>query len=193
MPHVITVLAPGFEETEAVTFIDLLRRAGITVTVLGLESCKVTGSHNITIAADMLFADFTAGGMLFADFTGNFDAIVLPGGMPGTKNLANSQPLLDLIRQANEKGRLCAAICAAPIVLAKAGILAGVKATCYPGFEKELGGAQFADKPVVRDRNIITSRGAGTAIPFALELISCLAGPEKAEKVKKAILYITTE
>jgi protein deglycase len=190
MPHVITVLAPGFEETEAVTFIDLLRRAGITVTVLGLESCNVTGSHNITIAADMLFADFTAGGMLYADFTGAFDAIVLPGGMPGTKNLADSQPLFELIRQANEKGRLCAAICAAPIVLAKAGILAGVKATCYPGFEKELGGAQFVkDVPVVHDRNIITSCGVGTAIPFALELISSLAGHETSEKVKKAIVY----
>ncbi len=181
MPHVITVLAPGFEETEAVTFIDLLRRADITVTVLGLESREVTGSHGITIAADKLLADFKDA----------FDAIVLPGGMPGTKNLANSQPLLELIRRTHKRGGLCAAICAAPIVLAKAGVLAGVKATCYPGFEKELGGAQFADNEVVRDRTIITSRGVGTAIHFALELISCLAGPETAEKVKKAILYIT--
>jgi 4-methyl-5(b-hydroxyethyl)-thiazole monophosphate biosynthesis len=209
MSQIITVLAPGFEETEAITFIDLLRRAGITVTVLGLESREVTGlkaskpkglqkingincareandfayvtgSHNITVVADKLFADFRD----------PFDGIVLPGGMPGTKNLANSIRLLELIRETHERGGLCAAICAAPIVLAKAGILTGRKATCYPGFEKELTGARFVeDVPVVRDRNVITSRGVGTAIPFALELISYLMNPGAAEKVKNSIVY----
>jgi 4-methyl-5(b-hydroxyethyl)-thiazole monophosphate biosynthesis len=179
MSHIITILAPGFEETEAVTFIDLLRRAGVTVTLLGLESREVIGSHGITIVTDKLFADFKEA----------FDGIVLPGGMPGAKNLANSAGLLDLIRETHKRGGLCAAICAAPIVLGKAGILAGHKATCFPGFEKELIGAQFIEETVVRDRNVITSRGVGTAIPFALELISYLVNTEMAGKVKKAVLY----
>jgi 4-methyl-5(b-hydroxyethyl)-thiazole monophosphate biosynthesis len=180
MPHVITVLASGFEETEAITFIDLLRRAGVTVTVLGLDSAEVTGSHNITVVADKLFTGFRD----------PFDGIVLPGGMPGTKNLANSIRLLELIRETHQRGGLCAAICAAPIVLGKAGILTGVKVTCFPGFEKELGGAKFSeDVPVVRDRNVITSRGVGTAIPFALELISYLVNPAAAATVKNSILY----
>jgi 4-methyl-5(b-hydroxyethyl)-thiazole monophosphate biosynthesis len=179
MSSIITVLAQGFEETEAVTFIDLLRRAGVTVTVLGLDSSEVNGSHNITIIADKLFKEFS----------GPFDGIVLPGGQPGTKNLAASAPLLDRVRATYKRGGLCAAICAAPIVLGKAGILAGHKATCYPGLEKELGGAQFVEEEVVRDRNVITSRGVGTAIPFALELISYLLNPAAAEKIKKSIVY----
>jgi 4-methyl-5(b-hydroxyethyl)-thiazole monophosphate biosynthesis len=180
MPHVITVLASGFEETEAITFIDLLRRAGVSVTLLGLDSPEVTGSHNITVVVDKLFAGFRD----------PFDGIVLPGGMPGTKHLANCARLLDLIRETHKRGGLCAAICAAPIVLGKAGILAGRKATCYPGLEKKLTGAQLSeDVPVVRDRNVITSRGVGTAIPFALKLISYLVNPEASEKVKKSIVY----
>jgi 4-methyl-5(b-hydroxyethyl)-thiazole monophosphate biosynthesis len=179
MASVITVLAPGFEETEAVTTIDLLRRAGVTVSVLGLDAREVIGAHDITITADRPFGDFS----------GPFDGIVLPGGQPGTKNLANSAPLLDLIRRTHKQGGLCAAICAAPTVLGKAGILAGYKATCYPGCEKELGGAEFTELEVVRDRNVITSRGVGTAIPFALELISYLISPDAADKVRKSIIY----
>ena len=179
MSHAISILAPGFEETEAVTFIDLLRRAGVAVTVLGLASREVRGSHDIVIAADKPFDEFS----------GQFDAVVLPGGMPGATNLSNAPRLLELIRAAHKRGALCAAICAAPIVLGKAGILAGVKATCFPGFEKELGGALFKEEAVVRDGNVITSRGVGTAIPFALEVVAYLAGPEKAEKIRSAILY----
>jgi 4-methyl-5(b-hydroxyethyl)-thiazole monophosphate biosynthesis len=179
MPRLIIVLAPGFEETEAVTVIDLLRRAGITVTLLGLESTSVRGSHGITISAD---APLTG-------FTGAFDGIVLPGGMPGTTHLAESPTVLDLVRAASSRGGLCAAICAAPMVLAKAGILTGVKATCYPGLEGRLGSALFLEQAVVRDKNIITSRGVGTAIPFALEIIDCLAGKNAAEKVREGIVY----
>jgi protein deglycase len=179
MPHVITVLAKGFEETEAVTSIDLLRRAQVNVSALGLDDREVTGSHGITIIADGLFTGFS----------GAFDAIVLPGGMPGAANLSASIPLLNLVRETFRRGSLCAAICAAPIVLGKAGILAGFQASCFPGFEKELIGAQFVDNEVVRDRNIITSRGLGTAIPFALELVAYLAGPETAAKIRKAVLY----
>jgi protein deglycase len=179
MPSIITVLAPGFEETEAVTPIDLLRRAGVTVTVLGLDSREVTGAHNITVTADKLLKDF------FGDGNG----IILPGGMPGTRNLANSAPLLDLVRSTYKHGGLCAAICAAPTVLAKAGILSGHKATCYPGCERDLVDAVFIEQEVVRDRNIITSRGAGTAVPFALELISFCVNPEAAIKIRKSIVY----
>jgi 4-methyl-5(b-hydroxyethyl)-thiazole monophosphate biosynthesis len=179
VPHAITVLAAGFEETEAVTFIDLLRRAGIMVTVLGLESREVTGSHCITLIADQLFADFS----------GPFDAIVLPGGQPGAKNLAASPRLLDLIRRTFERGALCAAICAGPTVLGASGILKGFRATCYPGNEEALYGATVAEEPVVRDRTIITGRGVGTAIPFALEIIAYLTGSEMAEKVRAAVLY----
>lgn len=179
MSHGIIVLAPGFEETEAVTICDLLRRAGVTVTVLGLASRDVAGSHGITIRADGLLNDFS----------GPFDAIVLPGGMPGAKNLSDDPRLLAMVRETHKRGALCAAICAAPIVFGKAGILEGHRATCYPGFENELGGARFVEESVVRDRNVITSRGVGTVIPFALELISLLASPEAAELVGRAILY----
>jgi protein deglycase len=179
MPHAITVLAPGFEETEAITSIDLLRRANVTVTVLGLDSQEITGSHGIDIKADMFFKDFS----------GSFDALVLPGGQPGTKNLASSGPLLDLVRATHKRGALCAAICAAPTVLGTAGILAGCKATCYPGCEKELGGAIVSQEDVVRDRNVITSRGVGTAIPFALELISYLVSQGVADKIRSSIIY----
>lgn len=179
MPHVITILATGFEETEAVTFIDLLRRAQVKVTVLGLDARAVTGARGITIVADGLFQEFN----------GPFDGIVLPGGMPGTKNLIASKRLLDLIGETNKRKALCAAICAAPTAFARAGILRNVKATCFPGMENELTGAVVSKEPVVRDNNIITSRGVGTAIPFALELISYLTSEETAKKVAEAIVY----
>jgi 4-methyl-5(b-hydroxyethyl)-thiazole monophosphate biosynthesis len=178
-PHAILVLAPGFEETEAVTPIDLLRRAGITVTVLGLDSREVTGSHGITITADRLFADFS----------GPFDAIILPGGQPGARNLSASDPLRQLIRKTFDRGALCAAICAGPTAFGAAGILPGIRATCYPGNEAALTGAVVVDEPVVRDRTVITSRGVGTAIAFGLEIIDYLAGPSASEQVASAILY----
>jgi 4-methyl-5(b-hydroxyethyl)-thiazole monophosphate biosynthesis len=162
VPSIITILAPGFEETEAVTFIDLLRRAKTEVTVVGLAARQVSGSHNITCIADGLLADIT----------GTFDGIVLPGGMPGSKNLADSARVLDLVRTIYRQGGLCAAICAAPMVLGRAGILKGMQATCFPGFEQELTGATVVAKSVVRDRNVITSRGLGTAVAFGLELIA---------------------
>jgi protein deglycase len=179
MPNIITILAPGFEETEAVTFIDLLRRAKITVTILGLASRTITGSHEITLSTDTLLTDFS----------GPFDGIVLPGGMPGAKNLAQSARVLELVRETFERGNLCAAICAAPMVLGRAGILKGMKATCYPGIEKELAGATVVEEAVVRDRNVITSRGLGTAVEFGLELIAYLVGPEAAERVRASVLF----
>jgi 4-methyl-5(b-hydroxyethyl)-thiazole monophosphate biosynthesis len=180
MPHAITILADGFEEIEAVTVIDLLRRAGVEVTVLGLETLEVRGAHDLWIRVDMEFCDFR----------GDFDAVVLPGGMPGTTHLAASGELLDLIKTAHASGKLCAAICAAPTVLAKAGILGGKKATCYPGCEDRMADAKIVKKDVVVvDGNIITGRAAGTAVPFALELIKALAGEDTAKKTGAAIFY----
>jgi 4-methyl-5(b-hydroxyethyl)-thiazole monophosphate biosynthesis len=177
--HIITILADGFEEVEAITVIDLLRRAEIRVTTLGLSSTRVRGAHNIEIIADQELDRFSD----------DFDGIVLPGGQPGTRNLAASEKVLSLVRSAYKQDKLCAAICAAPLVLARAGILTNRKATCFPGVEKSLDDAQFLLKPVVRDGTIITSRGVATALQFALELISYFKGPQFAETIGRLVLF----
>jgi protein deglycase len=176
--HAIIVLAEGFEELEAIAPIDLLGRAGIQVTILGLHSLEVRGSHAIVVKT----------AMPLKDFSGPFDAIILPGG-PGHKRLLESGQLLEIIQSAFSRDLLCAAICAAPTVLAKAGILAHKKATCFPGYEDQLNGALFVDKKAVTDGNVITSRGAGTAIEFALAIIEYLAGKEKADSVAEKIVF----
>lgn len=178
MKHVITILADGFEETEAVTFIDLLRRAEINVTILGLDSLEIRGAHDITVRADNTLDSFNK----------EYDGIILPGGMPGTTNLANSPEVIEHIKSCFNKGLLCAAICAAPTVLAKAGILEGKKAVCFPGCESSLPEAVI-DKPVIRDGNIITSRAVGTAIAFSLEIISYFKGHQISENIRNSILY----
>jgi 4-methyl-5(b-hydroxyethyl)-thiazole monophosphate biosynthesis len=161
---------------EAVTPIDLLRRAGIAVTMLGLTSMEVKGSHDITIKAEMLLNDFD----------GKYDALILPGGL-GHKNLLESHKVLHLVNSAFQQKLLCAAICAAPSIFGKAGILSGKKVTCFPGYEDKLGEAIFVKENVVRDDNIITSRGAGTAVEFGLAIIDYLVGKAEAEKVSRAI------
>ena len=179
MSTVAVPLAEGFEEAEAVFIIDLLRRGGVEVAVAGLEKESVTGAHGITIKCDGLLSGAAALAL---------DGIVLPGGMPGTKNLLKSSLVRDLIVRLNREGKLVAAVCAAPVVLAAAGALKGKKATCYPGFESDLKDATFVKEPVVTDGNIITSRGPGTAAAFALALLACLKGRDAAEEVRKAIL-----
>jgi 4-methyl-5(b-hydroxyethyl)-thiazole monophosphate biosynthesis len=172
------ILADGFEEIEAVTPLDLLRRAHIDVSLLGLSSLEVAGSHKIVVRAEVVFSSIPA----------LPDALVLPGG-PGHKNLLGSPLVIEFVKKMFDSGNLCAAICAAPLVLAKAGILKNRKATCFPGEENKLEGAVFVDQPVVVDGNIITSRGAGTAVPFALEIISCLAGRASADTIARSIVY----
>lgn len=181
MKRVSIFLAEGFEEVEALTPADLLRRAGAEVTLVSIGDKKeVAGSHGIVITADHLFTE-----MNFADA----DLLVLPGGMPGTLNLKACEPLLTLLKEHNAKGKKLAAICAAPTVLGYAGLLNGKKATCYPGCENGLTGAVCRTEPVVTDGTITTSRGVGTAISFSLSLIAQLYSQEKANEVAKSIVY----
>ena len=179
MTHFIMLLADGFEEVEAITVIDLLRRAGIKLTTVALKKQDVNGAHDIIIRADKTFKQLPS----------SFDGIILPGGNPGTSNLLKSQQVISLVQEVYNKGFLCAAICAAPTVFAKAGILKNVRATCYPGCEDQLTGARYIEAAVVRDKNVVTSRGVGTTIPFALELITLFAGEKTAKRVGTQILH----
>lgn len=182
MSKVYIFLADGFEEVEGLTVVDLLRRAGTEVVTVSIKEAdkKVTSSHGITLLTDTLFEenDFSDGDML-----------VLPGGMPGTLNLGGCQPLMDLLKKFYTEGRKIAAICAAPSIFGELGFLKGKCATSYPSFEERLQGAKVSQKPVVTDGNITTSRGVGTAIDFALSLITQLEGKEKAEEIAKSIVY----
>lgn len=179
MPKIVVPLAEGFEEIEAVAVIDLLRRAGVEVVTASLDGESVTGAHGITVKSDAL---------LKAVDVKSLDGVVLPGGQPGTRNLLKSTPVREILIALDREDKLVAAICAAPTVLAAAGVLNNRRAACYPGLEKELTGARPVSEPVAEDGNIITSRGIGTALPFALALITRLCGPEKAAQVKKAVL-----
>ncbi len=177
---VLVVLADGFEEIEAITPIDVLRRAGLDVVIAGVGKKEIPGAHGIKITADVVLEQFQ----------GLPDAIVLPGGLPGAENLAKSAALEQLIRKMDEAKKMIGAICAAPsLVLAQKGFLEGRKATCYPGFEKNFGGkTTFSPDRVVRDGNLITSRGPGSAFEFALELVEQLVGAQAAEKLSGAML-----
>ena len=174
-------MADGCEEIEGLTVVDVVRRAGITIDMISITGKKeVAGAHGITFAADVLAEE--------ADFD-SYDGIVLPGGMPGTLNLGKHEIVKKVITSYAAGGKLTAAICAAPGVFGANGILKGRKATCYPGCEEKLKGAVLSEEAVVRDRNVTTSRGVGTAIAFALELISQLEGEVKAHQIKKSIVY----
>ena len=172
-------LANGFEEIEALTPVDILRRAGVKVTTVGVGGTAILGAHGIPVDADIP-------DILYAD--PNPDAVILPGGMPGAKNLDESRVVDAAVRTAAKHGALLAAICAAPMVLGHKGLLAGKKAICYPGFEAELTGAEIAAARVVRDGNILTAAGMGVATEFALALAEILAGKEKADAVRRGIL-----
>ncbi len=179
---ILTVLAEGFEEIEAVTPVDLMKRAGIIVETSGIKGIDVSGSHDISFIADHSFDEISD----------TYDGIFIPGGMPGSRNIAECRPVMELIKTMYGEGKLVCAICAAPaVVLNKTGILAGKKATCYPGFEKEFDvDVEFTEERVVVDGNVITSRGAGTAADFSHALIEYLIDRETADKVLKATLYM---
>lgn len=181
MSKVYVFLADGFEEIEGLTVVDLLRRAKIETEMVSVTGAKtVTGSHGIAVQADVLFEDVDAAQALM---------YVLPGGMPGTKHLAAHEGLSKLLLGAEEAGVKVAAICAAPSVLGGLGLLKGHKAVCYPGFEEKLEGAETTKEPVEISGSVTTSRGMGTAIPFALALVSQLRDPETAEELGRSIIW----
>ncbi len=180
MKKVLIHLANGFEEIEAITPIDVLRRAGcevVTVSVTGKH--EVIGAHGITVLADKLFAE--------QDYD-HADMILLPGGQPGSDNLNRHEGLKQQIIAFDHLGKLLAAICAAPLVLGSAGVLKGKRATCYPGVESRLTGATYTGNAVEVDGHIITGKGPGLALIFSLTLVEKLVGKSKVEELKKAMI-----
>ncbi|MDD2298954.1 MAG: DJ-1/PfpI family protein [Fermentimonas sp.] len=180
MKKVALFLANGFEEIEALGTIDILRRAHIPVLTVSITENKlVTGAHNVPVTADATFSN--------TDFS-DIEILVLPGGMPGAKHLNEHDGLKNLISEYNSKGKLIAAICAAPMVLGGLGILDGKRATTYPGFEPELIGAKVTGESVVVDENITTGRGPGLVFDFALRLVEQIAGLQARREVQNGLL-----
>ena len=176
------LLADGFEEIEALTPLDMLRRANAPVKTVSItERREVVGAHGITVLADLTFTDDLEKASL----------LVLPGGMPGAANLDASAFVSALIKETAEGGGHLAAICAAPMVLGHLGLLKGKRAVCYPGFEGELHGASLADAPVVTDGNVTTAMGMGAAISFGAELVRLVSSEETARQLRSAICYKT--
>ena len=178
---IFAFFAEGYEEIEGLTVVDILRRAGIEVEMVSVtETREVTGAHRITVAMDKTIneIDFDEGDMIF-----------LPGGIPGTPNLEKCEMLLNNILKYNEAGKRLAAVCAAPSIYGRLGLLEEKKATCYPGFEEELKGAILVSDRVVTDGNITTSRGMGTTIDLGLEIVKIYKGQEFADELGRKIQY----
>ncbi len=175
-------LAEGFEEIEALTPVDILRRANIDITTVGIGAKTVCGAHGIKVEADITEEE------ALSAINGEIEAIILPGGMPGSRNLDQSSTVDAFLALAREKDIPCAAICAAPMVLGKRGMLCGKRAVCYPGFEEYLSGAEIVDAPAVRDGNIICGRAMGSAADFALLITELLRDEDTARKIAAAIL-----
>lgn len=172
-------LAEGFEEIEALTVVDILRRAKLDCKTVGVSGKTVTGSHGIIVICDEADNDI--------EIDKNVDAIVLPGGMPGTLNLENSPVVSKHIDDALKSGIYIAAICAAPSILGHKGILSGKKATCFPGYEKDLINARVSNESVCVDGKIITAKGAGVSIDFALAIVSELISDERARNLRASL------
>lgn len=179
MKTALVLFAIGSEELEAVTIVNILRRAGVTVTLAGLSSGALRGSRGVTIMPD------TA---LDAVMHDSFDMLVLPGGQPGTRNLQADQRVLNLVRKMAEQGKYVAAICAAPSVLAAAGLLDGKRATCFPTCLDDFPSVQRQTAAIVEDGKLITSRGPGTAMDFALLLAERLVGTAKRNEVEAGLV-----
>lgn len=182
MKHVYAFLADGLEEIECLAVVDILRRAGVEVTMVSIMGgLEVTGAHGIRIGCDRLIGeiDFDAADVLF-----------LPGGLPGTTYLSECALLTNNVVRFFEEGKRIAAICAAPSIFGTLGLLQGKRATCYPGFEDKLKGAVVTGEPVVTDGNVTTAKGMGAAFDLGLELVSLLVDEETAEKLGKAIMYL---
>lgn len=178
----LIILADGFEEIEAITPIDILRRAGITLTIAGLTDTRVISARNLIIEAERKLDDLED----------TYDALILPGGGGGAKNLASSNKVNNLISTMHEQKKIIAAICASPaVVLAPTGILNGKQATCYPGCESSFDATTtYINEPVVCEDNIITSQGPGSASAFAFVLVEKLLGKEESDKLTKGMLFV---
>lgn len=178
----LVILADGFEEIEAVAPIDILRRGGVAVTIAGLAAKTVKSTRGLSIIADCLLTDINVD---------DFDAVVLPGGSEGAKNIAASKIVTDILLQATALKKIIAAICASPaVVLAPLGILDGRQATCYPGHEKDFhASTAYAQAPVVTDGHVITSQAAGTTADFSFVILETLRGNDIAAKVKSAMMF----
>lgn len=182
MKQIYAFLAEGFEEVECLAVVDLLRRAKFEVTLVSITGEKaVTGSHHITVQADSLFEDIDPQ---------KPDLLFLPGGVPGTPNLAAHQGLTNLLKTHAAKGKRLAAICAAPSILGSLDLLKGKKATCYPGWEDKLTGAQYQPDPVVTDGMITTAKGLGAAFDLGLELIALMIDQQTSNDIKSKIQYM---
>ena len=172
-------LADGFEETEAIAPVDMLRRAGVTVKTVGIGKSVVTGSHGLSVICDLTDSEVR--------LTDELDGVILPGGMPGTLNLDASQAVHSAVDFAVSHQKLVCAICAAPSILGRKGLLSGKKAIAFPGFEKELEGAIISKDPVVKDGVFITAKGAGVAVDFGLEIVAALVSRAKSDEIRSSI------
>lgn len=182
MPRVLLPLATGFEEIEAITIVDILRRAGVEVVMGSLEGLHVKGAHGIAVIADTLLCELESK---------DFDMIVLPGGLPGATNLAKDAKVLALLQDFDKDKKHIAAICAAPLALKSAGVLKN-HYTCYPSFEKHIAHQGYNDAlNIVCDVNITTSKGPSTAMVFSLKLVEILCGQDMVQKLQKELLLVS--
>lgn len=180
---VLLFLADGFEEVEALTVVDYLRRMDIVVDTVSItKDLKVRGAHDINVMADKLIDDLKD--------VASYKGAIIPGGLPGATNLRDESKVIEIVQEINENDNLVAAICAGPIVLERAGLIKGKNLTSYPGFEDDLKDGNHLGENVVKDGNMITSRGPALAVDFAIEIVEYLLGEEKAKELKKDILYV---
>lgn len=181
MKQAVMLFAEGYEEVEALMTVDLLKRGGVGVTMASItDERMVRGSHDIRVAMDATLEEVDLGGM---------DAILIPGGLQGTQNLGKDAATCQALKNMSSAGKVVGAICAAPSVLGACGILQGKRATCYPGFEEKLEGAEFVDEMAVADGNVVTSRGLGTSMEFGFKLLEILVSPEKAQEIREQIVF----
>ena len=178
---IMVLLAEGFEEVEFVTIVDILRRAGLEVTVVGLKAGPIDGSHGVKVMPDASVDSINVD---------QFDGVVLPGGYPGFVNLGDDERVLKLVREMSLSGKYLTAICGAPSVLSKAGVIEGKKVTIHPGVKDRLVTGSYVDKRVVVDGRVVTSQGPGTAMEFSLKLVELFAGRAKMEEVREDILAV---
>ncbi|NLJ70524.1 MAG: DJ-1/PfpI family protein [Clostridiaceae bacterium] len=185
---IAVLFADGFEEVEALSVVDFLRRANIETTMVSIkDSLDVTGAHEIELKCNGLLSD------LKANIAKDYDGVVLPGGLPGAEYLRDSESVIELIKQMAENDKIIAAICAAPIALERAGLTVGNKGTSYPGFDTQLSYSEYKEEIVVQDGNLITARGPATAIYFALKIIEVLCSKDVSDQIAEDLLVPLVE